>query len=628
MSQTEIYRYEPLRLANEVRLLELKPGSGISPIAISLQCMSLDSITPYESISYCWGSNDRDCDIKVYSGGAIEHLSITTSLFAALKRFRRPNQTRLLWADAICINQDDDHEKGNQVALMPKIYSQAQSVLIWLGEDMCGVEGVGESITQAQTLLPTEAIDAKILQEALDGLLKRVAMERKHSQMNWLDHDWQSIIALLSRPWFRRKWIIQEIALARDATVVCGEIVFPWKNLSALALQIAQLGIISLLKPSITAIRSVQNISILMLFKHYHGTGTLLDAVQATTNFLCGDPKDNIFALLSLAKDGASIEPDYGLTAEELFKNFTVFCLERGHFNVLSLAPNTLLDSGELYPLYLETDTQSIPRPSIPTLTLPTWVPDLTRQGDFDPLASFTVRGRLFNAGGSVGVHPPTIRNGIHLHLQGFILDSAAVVARSYFETCRLSMPDHLRPKWLKNGKDAKNRSWRFGLWLQRCRSFFADRHGRLGRTEFAAFYRTMTCQLTGMHDRERRNLSRAFAAYIYYSLALHLERKIINSGSVYELYHQHGMSFTHLMFAISAARKLCKTAHGRYGLVPLSTEPEDIICIFAGAETPHVLRSTGNGTHTLIGPCYVDGIMDGEAIASGEYQTRDIVLV
>jgi hypothetical protein len=84
--------------------------------------------------------------------------------------------------------------------------------------------------------------------------------------MNWLDHDWNSITVLLSRPWFRRKWIIQETVLARETTVVCVEIVFPWKDLAAVALRIAQLGIVSLLKPSFTMIKSVQNIGILMFF--------------------------------------------------------------------------------------------------------------------------------------------------------------------------------------------------------------------------------------------------------------------------------------------------------------------------------------------------------------------------
>jgi hypothetical protein len=435
---------------------------------------------------------------------------------------------------------------------MPKIYSQAQSVLIWLGENVSGLEGVGESILQAQTLLPTEAIDKKMLQEASDGLLEGVATNRRNNQMNWLDHDWESIAELLSRPWFRRKWVIQETVLAREATVICGEIVFPWKNLAALALRLTQLGLVSLLTVGVTMSRPLHNISILMLLQHYHDVLTLFDAVHATSNFLCGDARDHVFALLSLVKDASLIQPDYTLTAGELFQKFAVYCLERGEFNILSLAPNTL----------------SIPRPDMPTLSLPTWVPDLTRQGDFDSLSSYTVRGQLFNAGGSADANPPMVSNDRYLHLRGFILDSISVVSQSFPEINSNRLPDHLGSKWLKDDKDARGTEWHFGLWLQRCRHFFADQDGQLGRGESGAFYRTMTCQLTGMHDREPRDLSEAFAAFIEYRLALHLEGNTTGSGPVYELYHQHGTSFGHLVWAIPAARRLCKTANGHYGLV------------------------------------------------------------
>ncbi|OCK74781.1 hypothetical protein K432DRAFT_409579 [Lepidopterella palustris CBS 459.81] len=143
---------------------------------------------------------------------------------------------RLLWANFIYINQDDNREKGVQVSLMAKIYSQADHVLIWLWEDVSDLEGDCEPILQAQKLLPTERIDTKMLQEATEGLIESVDIEKRNNQMTWLDHGWKSIAALLSRPWFQRKWIIQETALAREATVICGELVFYWKDLAALAM--------------------------------------------------------------------------------------------------------------------------------------------------------------------------------------------------------------------------------------------------------------------------------------------------------------------------------------------------------------------------------------------------------
>jgi hypothetical protein len=625
------YHYDSLRLANEVRLLELKRGSGSAPISVSLLPIALDSIPPYEAISYCWGSSDRDCEVEVHDTGTAKPLSITTSLFKALQRFRQPDRTRLLWADAICINQDDNQEKGIQVSLMPKIYSQAHTVLIWLGEDMSGVDGVGESILQAKLLLPTEDLDAKMIQKASDGVLERVGVGKINSEKTWIDHDWKSIAMLLSRPWFHRKWIIQETALAQEATIVCGDITLPWKDLATLAMRITQVGAQTLLSDLLvkpTALKSLHNISILLLFQYYHSVGTLLDAVQSTTAFQCGDPRDHIFALSSMARDGSMIQPDYTLTVEEVFTNFTIKCLERGQFNILSLAPNTLFEPSDFDGMRLMSSTlKDALRPGMPTLSLPSWVPDLSRQGHFDSLASLTVRGKLFNAGGSADVNPPTVIDCKHLHLRGIMVDEIAVVLQSLPEFVNNPIPDNLRPEWLEDDKDAKKKNLPFALWLQNCRDFFTDCNGQLGHAESGILFRTMTSQLTGMHDRERRDLSEAFAAYIDHTIALSLERDAVISAGVGELYLQHGMMFHQSMYAIAGVRRLCMTPNGYYGLMPLRSQPEDIICVFAGAETPYIVRPIGNGTHSLIGPCYVDGIMDGEAVWSGEYQFQDIVL-
>ncbi|PMD57690.1 uncharacterized protein K444DRAFT_533697, partial [Hyaloscypha bicolor E] len=39
----------------------------------------------------------------------------------------------LLWADGICISQDNNEEKGLQVKLMGKIYDSAMNTIIYLG---------------------------------------------------------------------------------------------------------------------------------------------------------------------------------------------------------------------------------------------------------------------------------------------------------------------------------------------------------------------------------------------------------------------------------------------------------------------------------------------------------------
>jgi hypothetical protein len=60
-------------------------------------------------------------------------LKIKPNLAAVLRQLRLADALRTLWIDAICINQDDENEKGQQVALMGDIYRTAISVQIWLG---------------------------------------------------------------------------------------------------------------------------------------------------------------------------------------------------------------------------------------------------------------------------------------------------------------------------------------------------------------------------------------------------------------------------------------------------------------------------------------------------------------
>lgn len=94
--------------------------------------MSLDDNPVYETISYVWGDGKVRKPIVV-NGSRIE---VTVNLFSALRRFRRPDTPRVLWADAVCIDQGDKNERSSQVRLMGRVYEECWQVLIWLGEEM------------------------------------------------------------------------------------------------------------------------------------------------------------------------------------------------------------------------------------------------------------------------------------------------------------------------------------------------------------------------------------------------------------------------------------------------------------------------------------------------------------
>lgn len=91
---------------HSIRYLVLHAGSADDPLECTLQTVSMAEAT-YEAVSYVWGSDVRDQQI-ICDGRS---LAITTNLFKVLKRVRQPDATRSIWADLICIDQDNLDEK-------------------------------------------------------------------------------------------------------------------------------------------------------------------------------------------------------------------------------------------------------------------------------------------------------------------------------------------------------------------------------------------------------------------------------------------------------------------------------------------------------------------------------------
>jgi hypothetical protein len=135
----------------------------------------------YEALSYTWGGLDKSCSISINK----QYLPVTVNLHMALTRLRDHFLERIIWVDAICIDQNNEEEKGYQVELMAKIYSKASCVLVWLGQT---------------------ADDSDI---ALEGI--RVAAEKVSTDSLRNETIQQAILALLQRPWFRRIWVSERM---------------------------------------------------------------------------------------------------------------------------------------------------------------------------------------------------------------------------------------------------------------------------------------------------------------------------------------------------------------------------------------------------------------------------------
>jgi len=190
--------YQDLQDADEIRLLHLHPGSNLEKIECTLMHGTFAEQPQYEALSYMWGLEEVHRTITI---NGIK-FRVRENLWSALQHLRRRSEPRVLWVDAICIHQMNVHERNHQVAQMGRIYNAASRVVVWLG--------------------PSDPASNRFL-----GLLSRewsisVEADCSSAVVAEKNKDLAAILSVLSRPYWKRLWIIQEFLMARDFTVQCG----------------------------------------------------------------------------------------------------------------------------------------------------------------------------------------------------------------------------------------------------------------------------------------------------------------------------------------------------------------------------------------------------------------------
>jgi hypothetical protein len=253
------YQYQPLDTAkDEIRLIRLLPGSFSDDIEIEIfhtrlrsnekdeenepgkkrsksrkiwdsimHSKKLEDALSYEALSYVWGSEDNPSfvsvrNIKQSTRPRSWQLPVTRNLGEALRYLRKEDESRILWVDAVCINQQDLGERSAQVSKMGDIYRNAARVDVWLGPEAKDSDVAIDFVhSMASDLVPTGEKDrsgrdiryivcpgtdtAKLLANP-DGFKPRL----------------QALRNLCRRKWFTRLWIYQEYQLSKVAIGIAG----------------------------------------------------------------------------------------------------------------------------------------------------------------------------------------------------------------------------------------------------------------------------------------------------------------------------------------------------------------------------------------------------------------------
>jgi hypothetical protein len=333
----------PLPDDSSIRLLLLLSGDFNDPIKCHLRVCSLSSSLVFSAISYTWAvenGDDEKCEEIILDG---QPFQVSRNCHTALNRVRQMPNTALIWIDAICIDQANIEERGHQVKLMSQIYMQAQNVFVYIGEHHSRSRNLFDTIGQH-----SQAQGREQARKFVDQV----------SKIAWN--------ALFARRYFSRLWILQELALAKHAVILCGDSSLAWDhfaNYNRLMNEFHEMEVYSIFMFERSLYLS-PNKELLLLD---HGR-----KANAT------DPRDKIYGLLGLlpAERLGSIVADYTLSVEQLYVKVA-------------------LEIAKMHGWKAVLDRAGTKRQLISSL--PSWVPDwsFTGENQMEPPKSELLHGHL-----------------------------------------------------------------------------------------------------------------------------------------------------------------------------------------------------------------------------------------
>jgi len=588
VSDDSLYRH--LCGPRSIRLLRIIPGNADTGVKCELFETDLDSIPVFEALSYVWGNPaDQtlvDCDGQI--------ISVTVNLGDALRRLRLTSRIRVVWADAICINQDDLDERSRQVSIMRDIYSEAVRVIVWLGRDD------GQSAESAVVLMVaiTQTCDTNAQNRGRrwGDLTSQQMVQCADIQHLGAFGDpsvassheyWRALAVFFARPWFERVWCVQEIVMAKEALLMLGDVEVPWRVVGITASWLDSQQITKAFNvPALLG-----NIDPLAALLMYDGPNpelslyrTLPDALGAHRSFKATDPLDKVYAVMGLVKHDPMvglIAIDYKQPAVDVYTNVVLAALEtEKSLRILSYVQHADL---------VDTNT-----------TIPSWVPrwdvtlsqstrfTLSNDDDVEWSASVARELKVFSK-----TSPKILR------LQGIILDTVSfaskIMDQSHFDF----------------GESESSAHPVLELWKQ-----IPCLRSDVG--ELLKFARTLTGEMDVDHNRimylDDDLRQEFYADFLKYMIHLHeLDQKGDDSTSPVDWPHEGGDWKRYEICAQTYCdqRRFFRTSGGRMGLGPAAMQEDDIVVILYGGRTPFVLRQSGQ-QYYFLGEGFVEDLMRG----------------
>ena len=549
----------PLRTATkEIRLLTLLPAEREDRVECNLSVASLAKNPAYEALSYTWG--DPNVTIPIWLNG--QSFDITTNLHGAPVQLRDGSAPRTLWVDALCINQRDLSELGEQVQHMRLIYQKASEVLVWLG---VAIE------------------DSDLAMHLVAQLSKNDRYGLEDTEPSSPDNELarHSLNSLFNRPWWTRLWVIQEFAVAKaDPLIDCGG---KWIRSDCLYEFLNEVDtLFGYHRTRRIYERDFEAVRNLIAFRQTLSKGLPLGLVEVLSQTRRTSSAtrihDLVYALLGLvdADYGAGIAVDYLRPVEQLFTQTTAQCI---------------VVNGNLDVLYGAHARGS--------LNLPSWVPDWS----VDRLLPISLNNHEGNqrASGEIKTSAQFSQDGRILMVDGVKIDTILQADQEQFDS---------------NVHRGASRIEEFVSKLAEMMHFANKRHANLGEVmpsegvfaELANTFCYSKSFVPVMEDYEER--IQEFVLEHLHAL-LHFSRRSYRSEK--GLRQEFDMAVWYTVYG----RHLFVTQNGLLGIATGSAEAGDILAVLFGGSMPFILRKIEHSEkrYKLVGYAIVHGMREGQGI-------------
>ncbi|KAL3426540.1 HET domain-containing protein [Phlyctema vagabunda] len=215
--------YRPIdEKSNDIRLLRLHSRRSGEIPSCEIFHASLDGEVGFKALSYTWGDASLRGVVKV-DGQAI---AVTRNLSEALGDIRGMQSDKIVWVDALCIDQANIRERSHQVRKMGRIYQEAKCVDVWLGRPSRALNNGADGGYLETLKWIHDMIIRKSEFEDNTSVVSEM-LRTPEGQLKWLD-----LLAICHMPYWNRLWIVQEFCLAAQLEVYHGEDSIDWKIFS------------------------------------------------------------------------------------------------------------------------------------------------------------------------------------------------------------------------------------------------------------------------------------------------------------------------------------------------------------------------------------------------------------